>query len=221
MKQWRVGTLSMGVALVMLGIMLFSSQWRGIVALDTFLTWWPLIFVFLGLELLVYLAVSRSSNPIVKYDIFSVFFVGFICIVCIGFVVLTSSGVMQQITYEISSIERTEDIAAIEEKLQPNVNKVVILNLDWSEVIVDHSTQSSNQAVHVFGSYRYAAAEGQDQLKQPDSLVTIRTVGDTMYVNVQRPPSKRGIQSHTPTMNITVVIPEGVTTEITGNHKLI
>lgn len=221
MKQWRVGTISMGVALVMLGIMLFTSQWRGVAALDTFLTWWPLIFVLLGLELLIYLVISRLGNPIVKYDIFSIFFVGFICIVCVGFVVLASSGLMQQFNYEINSIERTEDISAIEEKLQPNVDKVVIQNHNWSEIMVDQSTQPSSQAVHVFGTYRYSTIEEQDQLKQPDSLVTIRTVGNTMYVNIERPPSKRGIQTHTPTMNVTVVIPEGVTTEITGNHKLL
>ncbi|MEX1029408.1 MAG: hypothetical protein WDZ91_05080 [Paenibacillaceae bacterium] len=191
MKQWRVGTLSMGIALVMLGLMLFSSQWKGLAALDTFLTWWPLVFVLLGLELLIYLAVSRLSNPVVKYDIFSVIFVGLICTVCIGFVVLASTGLMQEIRHEISSVERTEDIPSIDEKLQSQVKKVVVQNLNWSEILVDQSLQSSDQAVHVFGTYRYSSSEGEDKLKLPDSMVTVRTIGDTMYVSIEQPPRLR------------------------------
>ncbi len=220
MKQWRVGTVSMGVALVMLGVMLFSSQWRGLEALDTFLTWWPMIFVLLGLELLIYLAVSRLSNPVVKYDIFSVFFVGFICMVCIGFVVLTSSGLMQQFKYEISSIDRTTAIPTIEEKIQSQVKKVVIQNNNGTAIHVDQ-TMVSEQSVHVFGSYQYTSSEGEDDLKLSESFVAIHTIGDTMYVNIQQPPRRNGIRSSYPYLDLTVVIPEGVTTEITGNYKAI
>jgi hypothetical protein len=220
MKQWRVGTVSMGVALVMLGLMLFSSQWRGLEALNTFLTWWPMIFILLGLELLIYLAVSKLSNPVVKYDIFSVFFVGFICMVCIGFVVLTSTGLMQEIRHTISSVDKTEDIPSIEEKLQSQVKKVVVQNHNGSEIQVDQS-QSSVQAVHVFGTYRYSSSEGEDKLELPDSIVSVRTIGDTMYVSIEQPPQRNGIHSSYPYMNVTVVIPDGITTEISGNHKLI
>jgi hypothetical protein len=220
MKQWRVGTLSMGVSLVMLGIMLFMSQWRGLEALDTFLKWWPMIFVLLGLELLIYLAVSRLTNPVVKYDIFSMFFVGFICMVCMGFVVLTSTGLMQEIRSEINSVDRTEDIPGIEEQLQPQVKKVVVQNNNGSEILVDQS-QASEQSVHVFGSYRYTSSEGENQLKLLDSVVSVRTIGDTMYVNIEQPPQRNGLHSSYPYMNVTVVIPEGLTTEISGNHKLI
>lgn len=220
MKQWRVGTVSMGVSLVLLGVMLFSSQWRGLEALDTFLTWWPVIFVLLGLELLIYLAVSRLSNPIVKYDIFSVFFVGFICMVCIGFVVLSSSGLMQQFRYEISSIDRSETIPTIEEKLQTQVKRVVIQNNNGSEIQVDQ-TQVSEQAVHVFGSYQYTSSADEEGLELSESFVSIHTIGDTMYVSIQQPPRRNGIRSNYPHLDLTVVIPDGIVTEISGNHKLI
>jgi hypothetical protein len=220
MKQWRVGTLSMGVSLVMFGVMLFTSQWKGLEALDTFLKWWPMIFVLLGLELLIYLAVSRLRNPVVKYDIFSVFFVGFICMVCIGFVVLTSTGLMQEIRSEINSVDRTEDIPSIEEKLQPQVKTVVVQNNNGSEILVDHS-QSSEQSVHVFGTYRYTSSEGENQLKLSDSVVSVRTIGNTMYVNIEQPPQRNGVHSSYPHMNVTVVIPDGLTAKISGNYKLI
>jgi len=221
MKQWRVGTISMGVALVLLGVMLFSSQWRGLEALDTFLTWWPIIFVLLGLELLIYLALSKWNNPVVKYDMFSVFFVGFICMICIGFVVLTSSGLMQEIRYSINSVDRMEAIPSIEEKLQSQVKRVIVQNYNGFEIQVGQSAEQVVPSVHVFGTYRYSSSEGENDLKLPDSIVSVRTIGDTMYVSIQQPPRRNGIYSSYPQMNVTVVIPEGVTTEITGNHKII
>lgn len=221
MKQWRVGTISMGVALVLLGVMLFSSQWRGIETLDTFLTWWPIIFVLLGLELLIYLALSKWNNPVVKYDMFSVFFVGFICIICIGFVVLTSSGLMQEIRYSINSVDRMEAIPSIEEKLQSQVKRVIVQNYNGFEIQVGQSAEQAVPSVHVFGTYRYSSSKGENDLKLPDSIVSVRTIGDTMYVSIQQPPRRNGIYSSYPQMNVTVVIPEGVTTEITGNHKII
>ncbi|MEX2414579.1 MAG: hypothetical protein WD424_00430 [Paenibacillaceae bacterium] len=49
----------------------------------------------------------------------------------------------------------------------------------------------------------------------------VRTIGDTIYVSIHQPPRRSGIRARAPHMNVTVVIPDGVTTEITGNYKLI
>lgn len=140
--------------------------------------------------------------------------------VCIGFVVLTSTGLMQEIRHSISSVELTEAIPNIEEVIQSQVKKVIVQNYNASEIQVDYS-QSSEQAVHVFGSYRYSTTDGENELKLPDSFASVHTIGDTMYVSILQPPRRNGIHSSYPHMDVTVIIPEGVTTEITGNHKVI
>lgn len=73
----------------------------------------------------------------------------------------------------------------------------------------------------MFGSYRYSSSKGENELKLPDSIVSVRTIGDTMYVSILQPPQRNGIHSSYPRMDVTVVIPDGVMTEITGNHKVI
>ncbi|ASA97467.1 LiaF transmembrane domain-containing protein [Anoxybacillus flavithermus] len=53
MRKWRVGTVSMGASLILLGIVLFISQWEGMGAADIFASWWPFLLVLLGVEVFV------------------------------------------------------------------------------------------------------------------------------------------------------------------------
>ena len=78
MRTWRVGTISMGLTLILLGIFLVLSQllnWKPAYAMTG---WWPIIFIVLGIEILIYLFLAKQENPAVKYDVFSIFFVGFL-----------------------------------------------------------------------------------------------------------------------------------------------
>ena len=53
MRQWRVGTFSMGILLLATGILLLYGQLQPYPATEYLLQWWPLIFVLLGLEVLL------------------------------------------------------------------------------------------------------------------------------------------------------------------------
>lgn len=218
MKQWRVGTVSMGVALILFGSVLFVSQLRGAEAFETLIDWWPVIFVLLGLELLIYIGLSRMSQPVVKYDIFSILFVGFLCFVCLGAAVFTSTGLMQEVRFAISSVERAEPLPELEQQMPAGVKRVLVQNHNGFEIQVDKST---DPALHVFGTVHYTFYEGDDGLRLPESIVSVKTIGDTMYVTVNRPPHRNGIRNDYPLMDVTVVLPENVQAEITGNHRLL
>src|SRR5690625_7952784 len=88
MRTWRVGSISMGVSLLLLGVLLLLSQFFQVKVTTIFLTWWPVILIVLGLELLVYLFLSKQENPVIKYDFLSVVFVGFICMFAIVIILL-------------------------------------------------------------------------------------------------------------------------------------
>jgi hypothetical protein len=220
MKQWSVGTLSMGVALILFGVVLFLSQISGKQAFVVLIDWWPIVFILLGLELLIYLVVSRASESIVKYDIFSIFFVGFICFSSLGFAVLTSTGVIQELRYAVSSVEQSVALPDISELVSTEVKRVVILNNSYSNILVD---QTASDTVHVFGSYHYTAHDGGEDAKRsaPNGLISVKTVGDTMYVSINKPPQRIGIRSDRPNLQVTVVLPDQVQVDVTGNHKLL
>jgi len=89
-RQWRVGTLSMGIILVALGSIMLYSQIAGVQSLGLILKWWPIILVLLGVEILVYIFLSKQEQPKVKFDIFSIFIISFIMLAGVGVYAITS-----------------------------------------------------------------------------------------------------------------------------------
>ncbi|SHN18518.1 hypothetical protein [Gracilibacillus kekensis] len=85
MRQWRVGSISMGMTLIGLGIILLLSQFNtswDIVML--FQLWLSSLIIILGAEIMIYLIFSKKEQPIVKYDFFSILIILFIGFGSIG-----------------------------------------------------------------------------------------------------------------------------------------
>src|SRR5690625_4944367 len=126
MRTWRVGTISMGLTLILLGIFLVLSQllnWKPAYAM---MSWWPIILIVLGLEILIYLFLSKQDSPIVKYDLFSIFFVIVIGIVGIGITAISSTGILDKI-YEWANYEiKTIDLPEYSVELEDNIERIVV-----------------------------------------------------------------------------------------------
>jgi heme/copper-type cytochrome/quinol oxidase subunit 4 len=84
MRKWRVGTFSMGLLLVAVGFLLLISEFAGWNGVGVIIRWWPVILIVLGLEILIYLSLSREEQPRVKFDGFSIFIVVFIIVISTG-----------------------------------------------------------------------------------------------------------------------------------------
>ncbi|WP_144029043.1 hypothetical protein [Paenibacillus rigui] len=178
---------------------------------DAFLTWWPIIFVLLGLEILGYLVFAKKESSVLYYDMLSLFFVGVLCIGCLGFAMLTSVGLMGEVRSMLGSIEKTKDLPAIKEALGEGVKKVVVQSADGA-IKVDKSTDRS---IQVFGTYRERVKAGvEEQVLQKEQVISVHSAGDTMYVQIKRLPEERGLDSFYPRMNVTVVLPQEVQVEL-------
>lgn len=213
MKKWRVGTLSMGVSLIWLGTVLFISQWKGTEAFDTFLTWWPIVFVLLGFEILGFLFFAKKENSVLYYDMLSLFFVGVLCIGCLGLALMTSTGVLKEARSMLGTVEHTKDIPVTKEALGDGIKKVIVESPDQNYKV----DKSVERAVQVFGTYRERVKAGaQDQTLEKDQVVSVHTVGDTMYVQIKSLPVERGLDSFYPRMNLTVVVPQEIQVEMRG-----
>lgn len=90
MRQWRVGTISMGVLLITTGILLMLQRINGISTIAIILRWWPIILILIGAEVLVYSYFSKEEVPKVKYDGLSIFIVVILIIFSMGAYTLSS-----------------------------------------------------------------------------------------------------------------------------------
>ncbi|MBP1992569.1 hypothetical protein [Paenibacillus eucommiae] len=213
MKRWRVGTFSMGISLVMVGATLLISTWKGLPAFDILLGWWPIVFIMLGVEILLFIFFSKKEQPVLYYDMFSIMFVGVLCCFCVVFSLVTSSGVMNEIRYSLGSVEKTLDLPDIKEPISQEVKRIVI----QANGQVPKIDKMTGRELHLFGSYRTSTYENLEPVvvNQQD-VATIRTVGGTMYIAIKELSRRNGINDTYPFATMTLTLPEDIPFELRG-----
>jgi hypothetical protein len=142
MRQWKVGTITMGALLVTLGIVSIMSQSSGAPLIDAVLKWWPIALIILGIEVLLSSFFSRGDHVRIKFDGFSIFLILLILLITTGayFVQnVINGGIAGQIInfnypskYE-TKVSKNYSIAAED-------RKKLILNNSLGDVIVQKST---------------------------------------------------------------------------------
>lgn len=216
MRKWRVGSVSMGLSLVMLGLLLFLSQVQDKPVVEPFMVWWPIIMIILGLEIVIHLFLSRQENPILRYDILSIVFVGVIGTVGIAFTLLTSTGLFQELEAAVASETRTYELPSVEHRLDPQIKRIVVepgrrsINLE----------AATDEALHVFGTYRATVPQaGEPPIGSAADYLMTKTVGDTLYIELKEPRRKEGPFQTYPDLEATLVIPSDLRLEVRGNYN--
>ena len=67
MKRWRVGSFSMGIILVALGVIMLVSLLTRIDILNIIITLWPVIMICLGVEILLHLFIQKGGDEDTVY----------------------------------------------------------------------------------------------------------------------------------------------------------
>lgn len=216
MRTWRVGTVSMGAALVLLGVLLLFSRMLGLEIYPIMMSWWPVILIVLGIEILIFLVINGKEKTSVKYDIFSILFIGFIGTIGIGFTIVSSLGISDEVRAVISSQEETRDLPPFEQKLSKNVERIVI-ETDRNSLVIE-GTNASEFAI--FGTYRARFSDNNQQLLETtNDYLSTQQKGDTLYVTLKGLPERNNWNYSYSTMSATMLIPSNVNVEIRGSHQ--
>ncbi len=215
MRTWRVGTFSMGGSLVFLGLILFFSRFLGLNLVQVMSAWWPLILIVLGIEILVYLFLSRQEKPMLKYDILSIFFVGLIGMAGIVFAILSTTGVMGKVEEAMAREERSFELPAFSYKVDDQIKRVVVRTVSYDMTI----EATEEKEVSMFGTYRLETAKKEKLLKSADDVVAANQKGDTLYINVKTLPNESGLFTSTGMLAATILIPNDVKLEVIGSDN--
>lgn len=210
-RRFRVGSISMGVALVGAGVGIIAQQLANHEIADLIWLWWPIIFILLGSEILVYVLCFRKQQVRLHYDLMSVFIVGLLGMLCLGSTALSSTGMLQQIRYTVGS---TQQVISLPDQniAVGNVVKKVIVQSNRYQVQLDTTT---DKAVHVFGTYR------SDRMNEDAGFIAqavqARTIGDTLYVVVNDPPRQATFGDEREIF-VTIAVPAGLKHELRGHY---
>lgn len=213
MRTWRVGTISMGLALLSLGIFLLISQVASLDLTKVMLAWWPVILIVLGLEILIYLFMNRKEKPMLKYDFLSIIFVGIIGMTGIIFATLSSAGVLDLVEEAIGREQQTYELPAFSEKIDANVKRVVVDMAAYPFTV----ESTGDNAVSVFGTYSAWTKNNKPVLEKAEDYLAVQKKGDTLYVTVKNLPESRGaLVNSNAYMEGTLLIPDTVQLELAG-----
>jgi len=207
-RHWRVGTWSMGIALLAMGVLLLISRFDGSQWLDLSLFWWPVILVFLGLEILIYLWISPEENPVLRYDIFSVLLLSLLGAGYTTIAVLNSTGLLEEVRSTVGSREVRIEAEPLQLPLGSEVSRIVLQGGGfWNGRLLLDSADSNINEVRAFGTCRYNIGKMEADPKALP-LVMTNQVGGTLYVEPQRPPAFQHLRgNYIPSCTLTIVLP--------------
>lgn len=215
MRVWRVGTISMGASLLLLGIILLIAQFSEISVSQIMMAWWPVILIILGLEMLVYLFLSKQEKPLLNYDFLSIFFVSIIGTVGIAFALASSTGLLDLVENELAREERTLDLPPVSHSIGSGINRVVVQAGPYPLTV----EATAGAELSMFGTYRASLGKEDTLLSRPEEYASIYQRGDTLYLIVKQLPQEiTGFARITPQLEATVFVPSDVEVEVVGQE---
>jgi hypothetical protein len=212
MRQWRVGSFSMGLLLVLLGVGLLLDRFRGsTTAFELINNWWPVVLILLGVEVLAVGFLDRNQTVKFKYDFWSMLLVVFFFCFSLGIYALDYSGIMPRLKEAVTA--RDYSVTLAEEKYPlDGINKIVLSSTDQSLEL----RGTGGRDLHIFGQAAIIAASFEDAARLAAlGGAEIYTAGDTMFVQFNQIPYQRGnFYPGLSRIQRTVLIPADVAVEI-------
>jgi hypothetical protein len=185
MRQWRVGSFSMGLVLVLLGIGLLMDRFQGAQsALELIINWWPLVLILLGIEVLAAGVLSRGEKFTIKYDFWSVLLVILFFLFSLTGYALNASGIIPLIQETIALKEHSVTLA--EEVIGLEGIDRVVLSCSGGALEL-RSTGGSD--VRIFGRGTVSAISAEEAAALVESVKSDNYIeGSTLYIQVNELP---------------------------------
>ena len=184
MRKWRVGTVSMGATLILLGVMLLLSSTSGMDATSIGVTWWPVLLIVLGGEVLVYLFTAKQEKPVVHYDFVSIFFIGILGTVGMALYTVASLGLVEEVKAQVSGERIEKPLPTLERSIAEEIRTIVV---QAGQQPLTIETNKSGEA-RLFGSYSTNVHKERDLTLE--DIVQTNRVDDTLYVQLLNGPGE-------------------------------
>ncbi|MEK3884092.1 hypothetical protein [Paenibacillus sp. PL2-23] len=203
---WRVGSLSMGITLMLIGTAFAVSLWQDAEAYELLMWVAPVIFILLGVELLIYVSIAGKRSARVRYDWLSVLFVGLIGAGSVVLALLMSSGLFEEIQRDMRTTQRTAFVEAQKVEVPAGVESLIVIAP--SGLAIEHAT---SRELLLMGQVRYWSAEAYTGAAQ--EMLRTQAAGSSMYIWIGTPEWEEGAKVTGMAPQLILTVPEGVTVE--------
>ena len=180
MKNKRVGTISMAIILIAMGVIMFISQINEISAINMAFKLWPLTLVLLGIEILWARYKSGDEESQIKYDVFSVFIVFVILMVNIGMYTIAETGIMNVVKSRIMEESYNYKLPNEEFLIDETVKKIIVEGFGNSSMKV--RTNESNKILAMGNATINADSEENAKKIFEQNVFKIEQLDNTVYI---------------------------------------
>lgn len=185
MREWRVGTFSMGILLLGLGTGLIIAQINSVALAEIIFKWWPLLFILLGVEILGQIFINKNNDIKIKYDIFSIFMVFVIIISGLGVQCLTEFGFIEQARIMLASEHYLLETEPSEIAVATGIKRLVIEAPPVSLQI--HTSKSDSIVSRASVSVTADSKEKALELLAGSTKCKSYQAGDTQFISFDIP----------------------------------
>lgn len=184
MRQWRVGSLSMGLLLIGSGIGLLYAQVNRLAVMDLAVKWWPVLFILLGIEILLQTYLNKNEDIKIKYDIFSMFMVLIIIFTGVAIYSAGETGLINRARTELNSrnyaLQHTAEIP-----VEKEISRVVLETGGYPLKI--NTTSSPSIVVHSALQVRAQSRQEANEKTKGNDVILQKHSGDTLYLSIKNP----------------------------------
>lgn len=215
MRTWRVGTISCGLFLIGIGVMLVGMQFDTL-WIDQFVKWWPLMLILLGLEVIAGAVVHRGSEERLKYDGISVGIILLFVLLGSGMKFINDVGLLQASRAWFTSEKFIMETSPETIEIGPEIHQLVIAS-PYAALDLICSKESAVQytaTIHVQAENQARAAEFVDGCISVHSQV----VDEKMFIGFDQPLAGNPWQHVEDVDRLRLTVPEDVAIIVEGNN---
>jgi len=202
MKNWKVGSLTAGVLLIVIGILYFLQNFISLPYTKLLLNAWPIACILLGVEILVFHLIRKEDS--LRFSWFSI-----ILLICIMFASIAFNFghiAIKQLGINLKST--TVDINE-EQNISNEINEIIIDAPDGKVNVLG----TNSHALKVNGSMRIPTDNKKDPNGQLEDYFSIKKLGNKLYVKCEEE-KYSFITFHDSEAKLNIELPKDISTKI-------
>ncbi len=218
--QWRVGSFSLGLTLIMAGVSIALGWFGGNLAgVFSILRFWPAVLLLLGVEIVIASATTGREHPMIKYDWLGVFAIILIVSAGLLFEAADATGLLEKLEWAaravtFDSVEIPGTAVAIDE----GVFRAVI---SCDRGAVEIRTIEGGDSIVVFGSGSVTVLSPVEAENWAASFaVSSRREADTLFVTLQSPPVGEALWRSSSEAKWVVLVPSDVALDASAPSQI-
>lgn len=200
-RQWRIGTISVGLTLIAVGALLLLGELN----FAKVIKFWPVVLIILGIEMVLFnlLANLRASRVRFVYDGLSIFILILMLLVSSGLAVLESTGVLDLAERALQLSQRYSEAEKISLPTDASLESLILTVAEGTTNIRAYSGSEISITVVYQGYFR---TNEEASLYAKNQFIRTERLGANLLVEVLTP-SRVPLPKTQVQQEITILVP--------------